>query len=427
MSERLRRALGLGHLTVYAVGDILGAGIYALVGKVVQLSGSDAWLAFIVSGLLATLTGLTYAELSSRYPLAGGASAYCARIFGRTTAFVAGILVLASGIVSAATVARAFIGYLSVFLPLPHLPAALGLLLLMSLVNHAGIRESSRVNITLTLIEIGGLVLVITAGLLTVSDLPLERVQHRLRPSWDLPAIIAGSTLAFYSYIGFEDTANVAEEVRNPQRILPRAILLAIFLTCLLYTAVVLVALAVVPGVRLAASETPLLEVLNLSPFPIPPALFSAIALCAVTNTGLLNLIMASRLLYGMAAEGLLPAVCARIDPKRRTPWVAIWLAFILASALAATGETRLLAQTTSLLLLWVFGLLHAGLLLLHRRPRPPGIFHTPNWVPTVGLIVCLAIVTQYPPAAWLRASAILLAALLLRLFFRGRKIFHML
>lgn len=410
--HQLRRVLGLWALTIYAVGDILGAGIYALVGKVAGVAGSDAWLSFIVSACLAALTGLTYAEFSSRYPLAGGAAAYCRRALGRRMAFFVGIFVLASGITSAATVARAFVGYLEVFVQVPDLAASLGLLVAISLVNHAGIRESSRVNLALTGVEVGGLLLVIGAGIYALPKVPVSELTTRLSPAWDLPAILAGATVAFYSYIGFEDTANVAEEVRAPQRTLPWGILLAIGLTCLLYTGVSLIVLAVMPLERLAASSAPLLEVLSVAGLTVPPTLFATIALFAVGNTGLLNLVMASRLLYGMAREGLLPAVFARVDPVRRTPFVAIWLAFALAALLTASGEVRLLAQTTTLLLLWIFTLLHVGLLLIHRREsRPADIFWTPNWVPLLGAPACLFLATQYPVEVYLRAGGVLLVA----------------
>lgn len=410
---------------MYAIGDILGAGIYALVGKVAGLAGPDAWLSFLLSACLAALTGLTYAEFSSRYPLAGGASVYCRRVLGEQAGFLVGTLVLASGITSAATVSRAFVGYLEVFVAVPDLAASLGLLAVMSLINHAGIRESSRVNLVLTGIELTGLLLVIAAGIYALPGLPATQVSARLSPAWDFSAILAGATVAFYSYIGFEDTANLAEEVRKPEHTLPWGIILAIVLTCLLYTLVSLTALLVLPLEQLSASQAPLLDVLSAAQVAVPASLFAAVALFAVANTGLLNLVMASRLLYGMAREGLLPRGLARVGAMRRTPFLAVWLAFSLAAVLAAWGEVRLLAQTTSLLLLWVFAALHLGLLVIHRRePVSSETFRTPDWVPLLGAPACLYLAMQYPLEVYLRAGSVLLIAAGLYFLVRLRRWF---
>jgi amino acid transporter len=406
----LRRVLGPAAITVYAVGDILGAGIYALVGKVVATADSGAWISFVVSAVIALLTGLTYAELSSRYPVAAGAAAYCRRAYAHpAVAFLVGTLVLASGITSAAAVSHAFVGYLNSFIALPPLLASLGLLIVMTVINYAGIEESARVNLVLTLVEVAGLVLVMIIGFGYASGLPAGEWSTRLAPPADLAGVLAGAGIAFYAYIGFEDTVNVAEEVHEPQRTLPRAILLAISITCAIYAAVAIAALLTVPRHTLATSGAPLLEVLNTAGVHLPAGTFSIVALFAICNTGLLNLIMASRLSYGMAREGLLPAGLTRIHPVRRTPWVAVLVAFALAALLAASGGVQILAQTTSLLLLSVFTVLHAGLALIKRREAPPpGVFTTPGWTPVLGVLLCLVMMLQYPPGAYARAVAVM-------------------
>ena len=415
----LKRTLGMTAITVYAVGDILGAGIYALVGKVAGSAGSSAWLSFVVAALLASLTGLTYAELVGRYPVAAGAAAYCKRAFRLPwLAFVVGILVLVSGITSAAAVSHAFVGYLDTFVVLPGFAASLGLLALMTLISFLGIEESARVNFVLTAAEFSGLVLVLVVGIAFASGQPGEVVAERVTPDLDLGGILAGVTVAFFAYIGFEDTVNVAEEVKDVQRVLPRAILIAIAVTSVLYLGVVLVALMAVPPDRLGQSDAPLLEVLDAAGVQVPGGAFSLIALLAITNTGLLNLIMASRMGYGMAREGLLPGVLARVHPERRTPWVAVLAAFVLAAALALSGGTRVLAQTTSLLLLLVFTLLHVALLVVKRRERghPHDGFVTPFWTPILGALLCGAMTLQYPTEVYLRAAAVLAGALVLYL-----------
>lgn len=416
----LRRALSTAAITVYAVGDILGAGIYALVGTVVAAAGSGAWISFCLSAVIALLTGLTYAELSSRYPIAAGAAAYCGRAFRHPlVAFLIGILVLASGITSAAAVSHAFVGYLHAFVALPPMLASVSLLALMALLNYAGIEESARVNLVLTLVETSGLLLVVAVGLSAARAVPLADLAGRLAPPADLAGIVSGATIAFYAYIGFEDTVNVAEEVKGASRALPRAILTAIGFSCLLYATVTVAALLTMPVSGLARSTAPLLDVIGAAGVRLPPGVFSVVALFAICNTGLLNLIMASRLSYGMAREGLMPAALARVHPVRRTPWVAVLVTLGLAMLLAVSGGVRVLAQTTSLLLLTVFTVLHVALWRIKQRhPDPgPGVFVTPGWTPIAGGLVCGALALQFPRAAYQRTLLVLAVGLVLYLF----------
>lgn len=418
-ASALKRTLGPVAITLYAVGDILGAGIYALVGKVVGVAGTAAWLSFGVAALLAVFTGFTYAELSSRHPVAAGAAAYARRAFPHpAVAFLVGTFVLASGITSAATVSLAFAGYLEPFFTVPPVAGSVALLGLMSFVSYRGIQESSNVNVVLTVAETAGLLLVLVVGFWFASGLPAEVQLERVTPDASLAAVLSGATLAFYSYIGFEDTANVAEEVRDASRVLPRAILTAIGVSCLAYVGITVAALLTLPVEQLASSPAPLLDVLRAAGVEPPMGAFSIVALLAICNTGLLNLIMASRLTYGMAREGLLPAPLARVHPVRATPWVAVLLAFALAVTLAVSGGVQILAQTTSLLLLCVFSVLHVGLLRLKRNePRPePGIFQTAIWTPVVGLVLCVVLAGQFPPGAYLRAFGVLVLGGLLYL-----------
>jgi APA family basic amino acid/polyamine antiporter len=413
----LHRALGGTAIAIYALGDVLGAGIYALVGKVAAVAQGGAWLSMLVAAVVALLTGLTYAELSSRFPVAAGAAAYCRRAFSHpAVAFLVGVFVLASGITSAAAVSHAFVGYLAPFVALPPLLASLGLLAAMTYLNYRGITESARVNVLLTAVEVTGLVVVAAAGMYYARGLPAVELAARLTPPVDLAAILAGAGIAFYAFIGFEDTVNVAEEVHDPSRNVPRAILIAITASCLVYAAVATAALVVVPQVRLAASAAPLLEVLTVAEVGIPAGAFSIVAIFAICNTGLLNLIMASRLAYGMAREGLLPAALARVHPVRRTPWVGVLAAFGLAALLAVSGGVQILAQTTSLLLLCVFAVLHVGLLVIKRRGSAvqSGTFVTPAWTPVAGAAVCSGMLLQFPPTAYARAGLVLVGGLLL-------------
>lgn len=416
-THELRRTLSPVAITLYAIGDILGAGIYALVGKVVGIAGTAAWLSFGVAAVIAVFTGLTYAELSSRYPVAAGAAAYCGRAFRNPgVAFLIGMLVLASGITSAATVSLAFAGYLESFVSVPPIAGSVVLLGVMTWISFRGIQESSNVNVVLTIAEASGLVLVLVVGFWFAGRLaPVEQLE-RIAPHATLAQILSGATLAFYAYIGFEDTANVAEEVRDAQRVLPRAILIAIGTSCVVYVGITVAALLTLSTEQLATSTAPLLDVLRAAGIEPPGGTFSIVALFAICNTGLLNLIMASRLTYGMAREGLLPAVLGRVHPVRATPWVAALLAYALAVALAVSGGVQILAQTTSLLLLCVFATLHVGLLRIKRAESepPPGIFVTPSWTPAVGFVLCLGLALQFPLAAHARMLAVLAVAVLL-------------
>jgi amino acid transporter len=218
--------------------------------------------------------------------------------------------------------------------------------------------------------------------------------------------------VAFFAFVGFEDTVNVAEEVKDPSRAIPRAILIALAVALVLYVLVAVAALVAVPIGDIGGSKAPLLLVLERAGVALPGGLFPIIALLAVGNTGLLNLIMASRLTYGMAREGLLPPVLARVHPKRRTPWVAVWVAFGLAAALAASGGVRELAETTALLLLLVFATLHVALIVIQRRlPADGSHFHVPRVVPAIGLLLCGALMLTTRAEIHLRALIVLLIA----------------
>ena len=413
-TPQLNRALGAFAITVYAIGDVLGAGIYALVGKVVADAGSSAWVSFLLSAFTAFLTGLTYAELSSRFPQAGGAAAYCRRAYPHPfVAFAIGFLVLASGVSSAATISLAMVGYLKPFVSVTPWVGSVSVLLLFSYLNYRSIEESSRVNLVLTAIEIFGLLLILVVGFTYASGLPAGEIVARTQPTGSWSGVLSGATVAFFAYIGFEDTANVAEEVRDASRVMPRAILIAIGFSCVLYVGVTLAALIAVPHDVLAHSDAPLLEVLKAAGVTLPGNTFSAIALVAICNTGLLNLIMASRLMFGMACDGLLPNVLSRVDPVRRTPWVAVWVAFALATTFALSGGVDLLAKTTSLLLLIVFAVLHVGLLRLKRSETEvaEGTFTAPRVIPIVGAVFCTAMALQYPLEVYARTALVFGAA----------------
>ncbi len=416
-SPHLKRAIGTAALTIFAIGDILGAGIYALVGVVVASAAGGAWLSFLAAGLLALLSGLTFAELGSRIPRAGGPAAYCQHAFRHPAiSFTVGLVTLMSGVTSAATISRAFAGYIEPFSALPPAVVSTALLGAIGVINFLGIEASVRVNILLTAIEAGGLLLVAACGGLAIAatDWTAAELSSRLTADASFTGVIAGAGIAVFAYIGFEDTAMMAEEARDPARALPRAILVAVATTCVLYVGIAVIALLTVPLDELSGNKAPLLAVVERSGVGVPAGFFSVIAMMAIANTGLLNLIMASRLAYGMARENLMPAFLGHIHPQRSTPLAAIVVTTALAALIMASGDTAGLAQTTSLLLLTIFAVLHVALLRIRStEERPPeGIFRAPSWTPIAGVVVCLALGTSFAASAYVRAVLVLAVAL---------------
>jgi amino acid transporter len=415
---RLHRAITPSLLLFFIVGDILGGGIYALVGKVGAETGGAIWLAFLLALLMALFTAGSYAELVSKYPRAGGAALYVNRAFrNRFLSFMVAFAVMASGVTSAAALSRAFGGdYLSEFLDVKVVVAALGLLAVIALINLRGISESVRINAVFTLIEVGGLVLIIVIAIVAVAqgEADTGRAFEFKEGSSVLGAAFAGAALAFYALVGFEDSVNVAEEVRDPRRVYPKALFGGIAIAGAIYVVVTIGASMVVPTGDLAASSGPLLEVVKQGPLGIDPKIYSAIGLLALSNGALINMIMASRLLYGMAEEGVLPRPFATVHDDRRTPWVAIAFTSALAAILVATGDLERLADTTVALLVVVFAVVNVTVLVLRRQPVEHEHFQVPTVVPVLGIGISIALLTQVEGEAYARAGLLLVLGLVL-------------
>ena len=298
--------------------------------------------------------------------------------------------VMASGITSASTLARAFGGdYLQEFLDVPTTLAALVFIVVVALVNFRGITASVRTNVALTLVEITGLVLIILIGawVLGSGDGDVGRNFEFAEGDNALLAILAGTALAFYALIGFEDSANVAEEVKDPSRAYPLALFVGVLAAGVIYFLVTFTASLVVPTDQLSGSDAPLLEVVREGS-AMPTKLFSAIALLAVANGALINMIMASRLLYGMANERVMPEALGRVHTQRRTPWVAIIFTTAIAMVLIAVGKLDTLATVTVMLLLVVFALVNVAVLALRRERVEHRHFTTPRVFPVLGLVI---------------------------------------
>ena len=428
----LRRSIGLWQMTLYGAGSMLGAGVYGLLGVVASEMGSAIWLAFALSMVAAGLTGLSYASLGSRYPRAGGAAYITHRAYRRTLlTHVVGLSVACSGLTSIAAGARV-VGQNLQALPLfsglaPGMLAFIYLVFVGTLV-YRGIRESMWANVIFTLVEAAGLIFVVAVCMRFWGSANLLEFPSAPGTDSGLPLVflVNGIVLTFYSFLGFEDAINVAEELKNPRRNMPLGLVTALALTVVLYMGVSVSAVSVVPWQELAQADAPLDAVVQRAAPWVPAGMFIAITIFAVANTGLINYVTASRLLYGMARDGQLPQALAKIHPERRTPHVAVALIFVLIVLLILSGDISQLASATVLLLLLVFSAVNAALVILKLRPdEPEGAFELPTAVPALGAIVCIVMFIARATAGDIRApviAAILIAAVLgLHLFLRPR------
>jgi amino acid transporter len=393
-ATQLKRGLSLWLILFYGLGNILGAGIYVLVGKVAGGAGLFAPAAFFVASLVAAFTALSYAELVARYPLSAGEAVYVQKGLGLPAlSVVVGLLIVLMGAVSAATIARGFVGYLDVLIELPDAVSITLLVAVLGATATWGIVESVRIAALVTLIELLGLGLVLAVAGHNLVSIP-ERLPELIPPMdpviWQ--GILFGAFLAFYAFIGFEDMVNVAEEVRNPERNLPLAILLALGITTLLYAVVSLTAVLTVAPEQLSASDAPLATVYEHATGRKPVAL-SIISIFAVVNGALIQIIMGSRILYGMSRQGWLPPLFGRVWSKTRTPVVATIATAGVVLVLALWLPLVTLAKSTSFLVLIVFSLVNLSLLRIKRRdPDPEGLRVIPQWVPAGGIIASLGL-----------------------------------
>lgn len=389
----LRRSLSLSMTTFYGLGNILGAGIYVLIGKVIGHAGIFAPVSFLLAALLACLTAFTYAELSARYPLSAGEAVYIQEGIGiRQLSAVVGILIILAGVVSAATILRGFAGYLQVFIVIPDNVAIPLLVLVLGGLAAWGISESVTVAVCITVIEICGLLLIVLVSAPGLSFAMLDTLELPALAGADAwQGIFAGGFLAFYAFIGFEDMVNVAEEVKQPRRNLPRAILLALLISAMLYFLVALAAVANAPEQRLAEADAPL-AFLYQHVTGREPVAITLISMFAVINGALIQIIMASRVGYGMGRKGWLPAVFARVHAMTQTPVIATATVAVLVLVMALWLPIETLAKATSFLLLVVFTLVNLSLWRLKRGgSHPSGVICVPYWVPVTGFAASLA------------------------------------
>jgi amino acid transporter len=412
MVDRLARKITGPMLFLFILGDVLGAGIYALMGVLSADVGGVLWAPLLTALLLALLTAGSYAELVTKYPKAGGAAVFAERAFRRpVVSFLVGFCMLAAGVVSAAGLALAFAGdYLATFIDVPAVPAAIVFLALVACLNARGISESVKSNVVMTVIELSGLLIVVIAVSVMVGGGRGDLGRATQFPEGANPAlaILSGAIVAYYSFVGFETSANVAEEIRDPSKVYPRALFGALITAGVLYALVGVASAAALRPDELSTSSGPLLDVVGASGVGVPDWLFSAIALVAVANGALLTMIMASRLAYGMAEARLLPGVLRKVLPQRRTPWVAIVATTAVAMVLTLVGDLSTLAETVVLLLLFVFISTNVAVLVLRRDRVEHPHFRVWTFVPVLGVASCVLLLTQQSAKVWLFAAILL-------------------
>ncbi len=392
-SPRLRRNLSLPLVTLYGLGNILGAGIYVLIGKVAGLAGESTVLSFLVAMIIAGLTAFSYMELSNRYPKSASVSVYLHKAFDiHLLSKIIGLALVFGGIASAAALSKGFAGYLNQIVHVPEALFSVSLLLLLGLVAVKGIKESAKLAAAFTLVEALGLILIIWAGRSHITASEFISSLH-IDPVVGLGGILLGAFLAFYAFIGFEDMVNVAEEVKKPKITMPLAILLSLAVATVLYLLVVLISISAVSPAQLAASEAPLSLVYSKVSH-INPVYISLIGLSAAVNGIIVQIIMGSRILYGLSRQGWLHRNFSSINAESHTPVFAT--AAVVVAMMAGTLFLDLvsLARVTSFLILSVFVLVNLSLVVLKRRDgSAEASVKVPVAVPMLGAVCSLGMI----------------------------------
>jgi len=391
---QLKRNVTLPMLVFYGLGNIFGAGIYVLIGEMAGIAGIYIPLSFLLACIVVTFTALTYAELSARYPVSAGEAVYINAGFNSPfLSTLIGLSIAITGLLSSATILDGFNGYLNTFIQAPELITTLIIVIIISTIAIWGITQSITITALLTLIETFGLGMIIYVGFGYVSwdtqtlesfTPPMEFVS--------LNTIILGAFLAFYAFIGFEDMVNIAEEVKNPTKTMPKAIIFTLLIATFFYIAIAIISISVVPVDELSHSNAPLAKVYETAT-DSKATILSVIALFAVINGALIQIIMASRIFYGMSHQGWLPGFLSVVHPKTRTPIYSTILAGLLVFLLATSFPILTLAQSTSFLIFIIFTLINIALISIKLKdPYPQGIKTYPMFIPVIAIILNLTL-----------------------------------
>ncbi len=392
--HKLKRNVTLPMLVFYGLGNIFGAGIYVLIGEVAGIAGVYIPLSFLLACIVVSFTALTYAELSARYPMSAGEALYINAGFNSPIlSTMVGLSIALTGLLSSATIIDGFHGYLSTFIQTPEIITTLIVIMLISAIAIWGISQSIAVTVLFTLIETFGLSMIIYVGYDYISW-DIQTLQTFI-PSFEITlvnSIILGAFLAFYAFIGFEDMVNIAEEVKNPSKTMPRAIIITLIIATLFYITIAVVSISVLPVEELANSSAPLAKVYE-SATHSNATILSIIALFAVINGALIQIIMVSRIFYGMSNQGWLPHFLSVVHPKTNTPIYATIIAGVLVFILASIFPILTLAKSTSFLIFIIFTLVNVSLILIKlKEPHPQGIRTYPMVIPIIAIILNLTL-----------------------------------
>jgi APA family basic amino acid/polyamine antiporter len=416
-NNKLRRELSLFDVTIYGIGVILGAGIYAIIGESAGVAGNAIWLSFIFAALIAAFTGLSYAELSSMYPKTAAEYNYTRNAFSRESlAFVVGWIMIIAGIISSAAVSLGFAGYFSYIFHTPIVLTAIMLVFALSVINFIGIKESSRFNTIATLIEFSGLVIIILVGIWFLGFSGGPSVNYLESPN-GFPGIFGAITLIFFAFIGFEGIANISEETKNATKIIPKALLLSLLISTVLYILVSLSAVSVIGWQGLSESKAPLTEVAVKGFGSEASVIFSIIALFATANTALIMMIVASRMLYGMSKNKSLPGFLSRVHYKRGTPFISVFTIMILVMLVSTIGNLGLAASLTDIGIFIAYFFVNISLIALRfRKPDFERPFKSPLNIGRfpilafLGAISCLLILFYFNIYIILAEMAVIIA-----------------
>jgi basic amino acid/polyamine antiporter, APA family len=361
---KLSRELNLWQVTVAGVGIILGAGIYALIGVAAAGAGNAIWLAFLISAIVAAFSGLSYAELTSMFKGDAAEYDYIKKAFNKKLAFFVSMMILAAGMVSAATVSLGFAGYFIKIVGISTIVAALGLIVLMTLINFTGIKESAWFNTVSTFIEFGGLILVIYLGVKNWGTVNLMEMPT------GLPGVFSTAALVFFAYMGFESIIKLREETKNPEKNIPLALIYSIIITSIVYVLVAISAVSIIPWGELAGSTAPLATVVAHSMGPIAFIIIGIVALFSTANTVLITLVTNSRMIYGMAKQKTLPKALASVHKRTQTPWIAILLFSAVTMLFVFIDDIEFVANLTNLFLFATFAIVNLSMMVLRYKMK---------------------------------------------------------
>ncbi|HEY0196727.1 MAG TPA: APC family permease [Methanobacterium sp.] len=417
----MKRKLGLFEVTVSGIGIILGAGIYALLGEAAPLAGNALWLSFVISSVVAAFTALSYGELSSMFPSSAAEYEYVKNAIGKRVGFVIGWLIIFSAIISSSTVAIGFGNYLGVIFNIPSIISAIALIALLSLVLFIGIRESAWVAIIFTAIEAIGLLIIFFIGV------PYYGSVNYLEMPLGLNGVFAAAALMFFAYLGFEEIVKLSEETHEPDRNIPKAIILAMIISTALYIVVSFSSVSILGWEALANTQAPFSQLAFSVLGPNGSFLLTVIALFATSNTVLLLLLAGSRIVYGMAEFHSLPSVLERVHPQTRTPWIAIVVVGLAAVVFLFLGNLEFLASATNYTLFLSFIFINASVLILrYKSPELKRVFRIPlnikNMPVTsvIGLITCIILLLQLNFDAIALGIALTVVGIILAFISRG-------